>query len=512
MSNRFVLLLIFLLIGFSAPAQILELSDKDWMLETEKMSYRIGIRGERLNAFYYGPKVEGEERKTVRWNEFPEVPVRGVGAWNSPVVEAVFKDNVRDLDLKYHSSELLKDGEYDVLRILLKDSYYPLSVYACYRVLPDYNLIEKWIEVANVGKRNDILIENLLSGSMWLPASLYELTHLSGSLGNEFQPQTTLLTQGVKTIQSRDFKSYGSSYFAIRPQGEHDEFAGNVWFGQLLYSGTWRMDFERLSDGALQISGGIRFWDSWLNLTPGESFVTPKICFGYTQNGTSEVSQTFASYTREVLQQGSQQRPVIYNSWYATGFDVNEEQQLAIAKVAKEIGVEMFVIDDGWFKGRVNDRGGLGDWTVDKNKFPNGLKPLIKKINDMGMDFGIWVEPEMVNPNSDLYRTHPDWIFYFPNRPKTLGRSQFMLNLAREDVCQYLCKSLSTLLREHNIKYLKWDMNRHLTEPGWPSAPTKKQREVRIRYTENLYRLVDELKKEFPHVLFETCSSGGGKS
>lgn len=511
MSNRFVLLLIFLLIGFSAPAQILELSDKDWMLETEKMSYRIGIRGERLNTFYYGPKVEGEERKTVRWNEFPEVPVRGVGAWNSPVVEAVFKDNVRDLDLKYHSSELLKDGEYDVLRILLKDSYYPLSVYACYRVLPDYNLIEKWIEVANVGKRNDILIENLLSGSMWLPASLYELTHLSGSLGNEFQPQTTLLTQGVKTIQSRDFKSYGSSYFAIRPQGEHDEFAGNVWFGQLLYSGTWRMDFERLSDGALQISGGIRFWDSWLNLTPGESFVTPKICFGYTQNGTSEVSQTFASYTREVLQQGSQQRPVIYNSWYATGFDVNEEQQLAIAKVAKEIGVEMFVIDDGWFKGRVNDRGGLGDWTVDKNKFPNGLKPLIKKINDMGMDFGIWVEPEMVNPNSDLYRTHPDWIFYFPNRPKTLGRSQFMLNLAREDVCQYLYKSLSTLLREHNIKYLKWDMNRHLTEPGWPSAPTKKQREVRIRYTENLYRLVDELKKEFPHVLFETCSSGGGR-
>lgn len=138
MSNRFVLLLIFLLIGFSAPAQILELSDKDWMLETEKMSYRIGIRGERLNTFYYGPKVEGEERKTVRWNEFPEVPVRGVGAWNSPVVEAVFKDNVRDLDLKYHSSELLKDGEYDVLRILLKDSYYPylfMLAIGCFQII-----------------------------------------------------------------------------------------------------------------------------------------------------------------------------------------------------------------------------------------------------------------------------------------------------------------------------------------------------------------------------------------
>lgn len=511
MFKKYIVLLVSFSFSLSSFSQISKLSDRDWALETETMTYRLGIRGERLNTFYYGPRVNAGEEESAYWNEYPEIPVRGVGAWNNPVVEAVFKDNVRDLDLKYESSILQKEGNYDVLRIELKDTYYPLSVWACYRVLPEYNLIEKWVEVHNTGKRGDILIENLQSGSLWLPSSWYELTHLSGSLGNEFQPQTTLLTQGVKTVQSRDFKSYGSSYFAVRPQGEDDEFSGSVWFGQLQYSGVWRMDFERLTDGALQIVGGIRFWDSWLNLEPGESFMTPKLCFGYTSKGSSDVSQTFASYTREILQKGKQQRPVIYNSWYATGFDVNEQQQLAIAKVAKEIGVEMFVIDDGWFKGRVNDRGGLGDWTVDKNKFPNGLNPLIKQINDMGMDFGIWVEPEMVNPNSDLYRSHPDWIFYFPNRPKTLGRNQAMLNLAREDVYQYLYQSLSTLLREHNIKYLKWDMNRHLTEPGWPSAPAKEQREVRIRYTENLYRLVDALKKEFPHVLFETCSSGGGR-
>lgn len=282
MFKKYIVLLVSFSFSLSSFSQISKLSDRDWALETKTMTYRLGIRGERLNTFYYGPRVNAGEEESAYWNEYPEIPVRGVGAWNNPVVEAVFKDNVRDLDLKYESSILQKEGNYDVLRIELKDTYYPLSVWACYRVLPEYNLIEKWVEVRNTGKRGDILIENLQSGSLWLPSSWYELTHLSGSLGNEFQPQTTLLTQGVKTIQSRDFKSYGSSYFAVRPQGEDDEFSGSVWFGQLQYSGVWRMDFERLTDGALQIVGGIRFWDSWLNLEPGESFMTPKLCFGYT--------------------------------------------------------------------------------------------------------------------------------------------------------------------------------------------------------------------------------------
>ena len=514
--NKKLFFLLFLSSSGLLSAQISRIADKNWLLNTKSMSYRIGISGNKLNAYYYGPKLEGTDQnnKSARWTGFPEVPVRGVGAWNNPVLEAVFSDQVRDIDLAYEKDEIMMIDGFQVLKIIQKDTYYPLQVCSYYRVLPEYDVIEKWIEVSNTGKKTDILIENFQSGALWLPPSWYELTHLSGSLGNEFQPQTTLLTQGVKTIQSRDFKSYGSSYFAVRPEGERREDSGDVWFGQLQYSGVWKVDFERLSDGALQIVGGIRFWDSWLNLKPQESFLSPKLSFGYTKGGTEVVSRIFSAYTRDCLSPKANRhkiRPVIYNSWYATEFHVNEEQQLALAKVAKEIGVEMFVIDDGWFKGRVNDRGGLGDWTVDKNKFPNGLNPLIKQINDMGMDFGIWVEPEMVNPNSDLYRAHPDWVFYFPNRQKTLGRNQLMLNLAREDVYQYLYKSLSELLRNHNIKYLKWDMNRHLTEPGWPSVDPKKQREVRIRYTENLYRLVDALKKEFPEVLFETCSSGGGR-
>jgi alpha-galactosidase len=171
----------------------------------------------------------------------------------------------------------------------------------------------------------------------------------------------------------------------------------------------------------------------------------------------------------------------------------------------------MFVIDDGWFKGRVNDKAGLGDWTVDTNKFPNGLQPMIEKINALGLDFGIWIEPEMVNPNSDLYRSHPDWVFHFPNRQRHEGRNQLILNLAREDVVQYLYQSFHKLLKENNIKFIKWDMNKQMSDPGFPSAPVDEQRAVRIKYMENLYRLVETLRSDFPDVWFENCSSGGGR-
>ena len=264
----------------------------------------------------------------------------------------------------------------------------------------------------------------------------------------------------------------------------------------------------------LQVTGGINFWDTKWILNPETILTTPKFILGYTYSGSEGASQDLRAYISQTIlpkQWRNKPRPIIYNSWYATTFNVSEQQQLKLAEVAKEIGVELFVIDDGWFKGRIDDHGGLGDWTVDKKKFPDGLQPMIKKINDMGMDFGIWVEPEMVNPNSDLYRAHPDWAFYFPHRTAHEMRNQLTLNLAREDVYQYLLKSLTALLSENNIKFIKWDHNRTLTEPGWPNAPVAMQQEVRIRYINNLYRLIDTLRSRFPEVQFEDCSSGGGR-
>jgi len=492
-------------------------SPDGWMIHTRSSVYQIIVNknGEVIPAYYGDDAQESFLKKNALWtSRVQEVPVRGGFANKTPAVEVVFADHVRDIELKFEKGEIIRIDGYPTLKITQNDKVYPLQMISYLRVIPQWNIIEKWIEVINTGKKNPIRIENLQSASISLSADSYELNYLSGYWGHEYQPQVTRLTPGIKTIQVKDFKSYGVPAFIVGKMNTIRDTSGHVWFGSLQYSGNWRIDFDKFPEGGLQIVGGINFWDTRWNLKPSEHFTTPKFIFGFSEEGKEGVSHDLTGYEKEIVMPGNtvkKLRPVIYNSWYATTFNVNEKNQLALAKIAKSIGVEMFVIDDGWFKGRINDAGGLGDWVVDTNKFPEGLNPLITKINNMGLDFGLWVEPEMVNPNSDLYRKHPDWVLYFPNRKRLESRNQLVLNLARKDVYDYLFNSLYNLLKNHNIKYLKWDMNRALSEPGWPSAPTGIQREVRIRYVRNLYKLIDQLRKEFPGVWFENCSSGGGR-
>ncbi len=506
-------ILILLLIRSSPVAGQIVATDRPrgWLLHTHSMTYQLGVVDQELYSLYYGKKTEGAP--TVSGVKRPEVAVRGGVVNKTPALAVIFADGTRDLDLEFSASEITSEAGTPVLRIDQKDTHYPLTVSSFYKVWPEYDLIERWTELTNTGQE-DIRIEEARSASLWLPANAYELTHFSGIWGNEFQPGTTLLTQGRKIVESRNFKSYGSSLFLVNEPNQVSESSGEVWYGQVHYSGNWSLEFDQQPRGELQMLGGINFWDTEWTLRPGTTFRTPVLSFGYTDQGTGQVSRNYGSYVREIVlpeRKRQQLRPVLYNSWYATEFDVNEQQQLALAAVAQQIGVETFVIDDGWFRGRVSDSAGLGDWTVDRTKFPEGLNPLIEKINAMGMDFGLWVEPEMVNPNSDLYRQHPDWVFHFENRPRTTGRNQLMLNLARDDVYAYLHDALRTLLSEHNIRYLKWDMNKELTEPGWPEATRAVQHEVRIRYIDNLYRLIDTLRQEFPDLWIETCSSGGGR-
>ncbi len=493
-----------------------------WNVTTQSSVYQIMLndKGDVIPVFF-GTKAHEEKllpQDRSRGNgpfQLNEVPVRGKFADKIPVVEVVFADNTRDCELIFDRAEIKNIDGRSTLCITQKDNYYPFVVTSFIRTLPEYNIIEKWIEVKNTAKKGAIEIDNLLSASVLLPAKKYYLTHHGGRWLDEFQLQTTGLTTGIKTLQSRDFSAFENTpWFAISDDENANTENSNVWFGQVHYSGNWRIDMESTVAGHLQIAGGINFWDTQWKLDAGKSFTTPKMSFGFTQKGTDEAARLYAAYIRkEILRPVTQNkiRPVIYNSWYATGFNVNEEGQLKLAQQAKDIGVELFVIDDGWFAGRKDDHAGLGDWFTDTTKFPNGLNPLIKKINDMGMQFGIWVEPEMVNPNSQLYKKHPDWAFYFPNRTKNEWRNQLTLNLAREDVYNYLLQSMTDLLQNHNIKFIKWDRNRGLSEPGWPSAPAYMQKEVRIRYMNNLYRLIDELQKRFPDVIFENCSSGGGR-
>lgn len=486
---------------------------KSWTLKTKSAIYQLVVSGDGLlQMSYFGDN--NQEVSRIGRPLGSEVTVRGGYSAYTPMLEVIFPDRVRDLELTFDRAEITQVEGYETLILHLKDKHYPFEIAEYIRILPEYDLMEKWIEIRNTGKKGTILVENAQSGTFFLPKDSYELTHFSGIWGAEYRPQVTKLTTGLKTIQVKNLRSYTPSFFAVRPEGETAETEGKVWFGGIHYSGNFRVDLEKYPTGLLQVTGGMNFWDQEINLKPGDKFVTPKLTIGYTSEGMQGVSLNLAAYAREKILPAAhreQVRPVLYNSWYATTFSVNEEHQLALARTAKELGVEMFVIDDGWFRGRINDHGGLGDWTVDKNKFPNGLQPMIEKINEMGLDFGIWIEPEMVNPNSDLYRAHPDWVFHYPNRTRHEDRNQLMLNLAREDVYQYLYKSFHTLLKENNIKFIKWDMNKALSDPGFPSAPTDEQRAVRVKYVENLYRLIENLRSDFPDVWFEDCAGGGGR-
>lgn len=492
-----------------------------WRIETNASVYQLGVANDGIVVplFYGSQGVPGDIRdfplkvNPLVGSTIREVPFRGGFVEQTPAVEVVYPDLTRDCDLTFQSHEIFTLDGAPCLRIDMLDKHYKLRVSSFIRVIADKDILEKWLILKNEADA-PVLVENAQSGSVQLDADEYDLLHFSGRWSDEFMLHKTKLTPGVKTLQVRDFFSWTSPWFAVMPDGAADEHSGPVWFGQVAYSGNWRMDFDKSSSGALQLIGGVNFWDTALTLAPQQEFKTPKLIVGFSPDGLNGASQRLHDYARnDVLRKETRNtlRPVLYNSWFATEFDVKQEEQLKLAKRAKDIGVELFVIDDGWFKGRVNDKAGLGDWDVDKAKFPDGLNSFIEKITQMGMSFGIWIEPEMVNKDSDLYRAHPEWVLHYPYRVAHEQRNQLMLNLARQDVCDYLFGQFDKLLSENNIAFIKWDRNRQLSEPGWPDAPPQLQRQVRLRYIDNLNKLIDALQAKHPAVLFETCSGGGGR-
>ena len=254
-------------------------------------------------------------------------------------------------------------------------------------------------------------------------------------------------------------------------------------------------------------------WFSW-KLEPGESFQTPEAVIVYTEEGLNALSQTFHSLWRRRLMRGpwkDRTRPILINNWEATYFDFNEEKLLRIAEKAKACGVELFVLDDGWFGARRSDYAGLGDWTAAPELLPEGIRGLSEKIEALGLKFGLWIEPEMVNPDSDLFRTHPDWVLCVPERAATLSRHQLVLDFSREEVVDAVYEMIASILRESKVSYIKWDMNRSMTEVYSAALPADRQGEVFHRYILGVYRLYEKFHAEFPEILFESCAGGGGR-
>ena len=437
----------------------------------------------------------------------------GGGLFAEPALKVAWPDGNRDLVLHYVSHKLSRDG----VAVVLRDIERPITVTLTYSIDPETGIVGRSASIVNNG-RTDVRIDQAMAATYVLPVGEdYRLHFLTGRWGSEWTRQDRPVSAGATVLESRrgSTGSENNPWFAITQDGRSTETAGPVWFGALAWSGSFRISVDRDVAGRPRVTGGFNPFDFAYRLQPGQKLETPIFYAGHAETGMGEASRLMHRFALEHIAPRKGQSPplrkVLYNSWEATEFAVDEAGQTRLAERAARIGVERFVMDDGWFGARDNDHAGLGDWTVNPKKFPNGLAPLIGKVRSLGMDFGIWVEPEMVNADSDLYRAHPDWVINFTGRPRTEGRNQFVLNLARTDVRDHLLRELDELLSKNDISFLKWDYNRNWSEPGWPAASPADQQKIYVDYVRNLYWILSELRRRHPNVEIESCSGGGGR-
>lgn len=508
------------------PALRFDATKKIFRIDGGDVSYVFGINdfnelqpiywGRRLTANDSFPKAhsnEGNASFDLPGGTTPqEFAGWGAGLYLEPSLKITFPDGNRDLVLHYVSHSI--DG--DVLTVRLKDIDRDVYVNLRYEIDPATGIVGRSATVEN-RTNAPLVIERAAAATWTLPHGTdYTLDYLTGRWAGEDQLQQEKIVPGARVLESRRGSTghQNNPWFAIERAHTNDQDAGEVWFGALAWSGSWRITVEQDQLQEIRITGGYNPFDFGYKLAAGETLATPVFYGGYSHDGIGGASRLLHRFelTRILPEHPDPRpRPVIYNSWEATGFDVNEAGQEALAEKAASIGVERFVMDDGWFGQRKNDHAGLGDWYVNRQKFPNGLKPLIDRVHALGMDFGLWVEPEMVNPDSDLYRQHPDWVLNFNGRPRTEGRNQLVLNLARPDVRAYVFGFLDKLLTENQISFLKWDYNRNWSEPGWPAVAPDEQKQVYVKYVENLYSILRELRAKHPGVEIESCSGGGGR-
>lgn len=369
----------------------------------------------------------------------------------------------------------------------------------------EFDVVEKWIDVQNLSDDHEVLLPRVMSASWsFLAPDGARVHYLAGAWGRENNRETVDLRYGSLQIGSR--QGITGHLFAPAMQIEAAGVRG-AYGVSLSWSGSWTMIADAHPGGLVRVSTGVDDETTTVRLAPGRTFSTPHSLGTYSPEGADGVSRAWHRYQRAALARSisPEHQPVVYNSWFATTYDVRPDHQLALARTAAEVGVEAFVIDDGWFKGRTGDTAGLGDWTPDPSFFPDGLRPLADQVIELGLRFGLWIEPECVNPDSDLFRAHPDWVYRSPTREPVLMRNQLVLNLSLPEVRDHLVGVLRLLLTELPITYLKWDMNRPITDPGSPTS------EWAISHGNGYHTLMRLLREEFPHVTVEACSGGGGR-
>lgn len=458
-----------------------------------------------------------------------EYPAYGNSDFRNPAFQVQYADGSTVCCPKYRAHRIYKgkpaleglpstyaesDGEADTLEIRLEDALSHLEITLFYTVFNGYDAIARSALFTNNGGQ-PVKILKALSMSVDMRRSDYDLLQLSGAWARERQVCRRPLAAGMQSVESRRGASSAQQnpFVALLARGA-DEKSGDVYAVNLVYSGNFFAGAEVDQYATARLSIGINPFDfAWL-LEPGQNFQTPEAVMVYSAEGLGKMSRTFHRLYRQRLCRGGfrdRERPILANNWEATYFDFDSERIRELVGTAGKLGIELFVLDDGWFGKRNSDDSSLGDWFVNPKKIPEGLHDLAAGINRLGLKFGLWFEPEMVSKDSELYRRHPDWCLHVEGRDRTESRNQLVLDFSRDDVCGAVEEMLTTILSGAPIAYVKWDMNRNITEAGSALLPPERQREVCHRYILGLYRLLDRITKKFPEVLFEGCASGGGR-
>lgn len=525
---------------------------RNFHLSNDRISYILTVlRNGHLGHLYFGKKLPDREsynylleealrpmtsnpyegdRKFSLEHCLQEFPVYGSSDYREPAVEIREENGSRITDPRFDSYRIYSGkprleglpatytecaGEAETLEITLRDSVTNVCFILSFTVFRDYDAVARSCKICNNGTE-PVHIERIMSFTLDLDDNYYDWIQFSGAWARERFPEKHRLHTGIQSITSaRGHSGHMHNPFLILKRPSADEHQGEVFGFSLIYSGNFIIQAEVDTYGTSRIQMGINpFQFSWF-LKPGETFTAPEGIAAYSSKGMNGLSGIFHQLYRERLIRGiwrDKERPVLINNWEATYFDFDEERLIDIAKKAHSAGIELFVLDDGWFGCRRDDTQGLGDWTPNKNILPDGIAGLSRRIEEeCGMKFGLWFEPEMVNKKSVLYETHPDWILQAPYRKSCHGRHQYVLDFSRKDVVDYIYSSMAAVIKESRISYIKWDMNRSITECYSKAYPPEQQGEIFHRYILGIYDLYDRLTTEFPHILFESCASGGGR-
>lgn len=524
-------------------------------LDTKDTTYMIGITSSgHAGHIYYGPglahacgsaRLRMEEvpytpdvlpREKVQFmDSFPfEYPTGGTGDYRGSCLDVRNQAGQRGCELFYSSYRILpgkpaaegmpssfpgeeavgKDGV-ETLQLILRDPVLKLTVTLEYSVFPAENVIVRRAVISSAEDAEPLYLEKASSACIDMDNRNFEMITLDGSWARERHISRSILRPGFQGISSsRGETSHQEQPFLALLTPGTDQGKGEVWAMDLVWSGNFRAQAECSHHGSVRMSLGVNDTDFSWKLDPGCCFATPESVLTYSASGLGTMTRQFHDFWRGHMIRSRylhRDRPILINNWEATYFDFNTDKLLAIAQEAKKAGIEMLVMDDGWFGKRNNDDCALGDWTVNEDKITGGLKHLVDEVNRIGLKFGIWFEPEMISPDSDLYRQHPDWALRQAGREPAQSRQQYVLDLSRKEIRDYVYDQVAAVLHSANIEYVKWDMNRYLSDLGSAELPAERQGEIAFRYVLGVYEMQERLIQEFPDLLLENCSGGGAR-